>query len=124
MSACVFSLFLDQSSLLTISRPERSNKPRAEITKQHYHTRSRAYRPSTSLPVRLCKVVAQTSVPSKSILAAAIPVGAAALHLILWTKQSRKTVVSTKLFPVPADAWTIMRNFGACSSKTARLMQS
>ena len=54
----------------------------------------------------LCKVVAPMSVPASSMFAAAMPVGAAALHLILWTRHKRNTVVSTNDLPVPAEAWT------------------
>eukprot|EP00973_Karenia_brevis_P065324 9074235-Karenia_brevis.AAC.1 len=58
-----------------------------------------------------CKVVAVTSVPSISTFAAAIPVGAAALQFFLWTRHHRKTLSRRKLFPVPADAWTIRRKY-------------
>ena len=40
----------------------------------------------------------------------AVPVGAAARHSMPFMMAQRKTVVSKKLLPVPALAWTINRS--------------
>ena len=59
----------------------------------------------------LCSVLAKTSVPSTSILAAAIPVGAAALQERPCTIHPRQTVVSKHHLPVTAAAWTMSRRY-------------